>query len=329
MTIGQKLKLDNFYVTRLSQMFIKNSILRQQKLPSLNLNRQVERTTRISFLGPQGSYSHLATQQYSTRYFNQVVEYSCHTFADILQLLETGQTEYGILPIENSSSGSINEVYDLLQHMHLSLVGEISIPIDHCVLVSGNSLLERIEVIYSHPQPFQQCSQFITRFPKWKIQYCESTSAAMETVAQLNCPVVAALGSGQGGRLYGLQILEHNLANQQKNITRFIVLAKKHINFNEKIPSKTMLIITTTQQSGALIKALLVLRTYGIVMTRLKSRPIHGNPKEEMFFIDLQTHLRNLQMQKALRELQKVTCSLRVLGCYPSDNIAPIENSED
>ncbi|WP_074012916.1 bifunctional chorismate mutase/prephenate dehydratase [Candidatus Sodalis sp. SoCistrobi] len=324
-TEGQKRDLDGFYVTRLFQMIIEDSVLTQQALLQLDLNHQEQRSARVAFLGPKGSYSHLAARQYGARYFEQVVECGCQKFADIVQLVETGQAEYGILPIENSSSGSINDVYDLLQHTHLSLVGEIAIPIDHCVLVSGNTNLDQIEVIYSHPQPFQQCSQFLARFPQWQFDYCESTAAAMEKVAQLNRPTVAALGSGQGGALYGLQVLESNLANQQQNITRFIVLARKPIDVTEQVPAKTTLIMATGQQSGALVEALLVLRTHGIVMTRLESRPIHGNAHEEMFYIDVQANLRSGKMQKALRELQAITRSLKVLGCYPSENVLPVD----
>lgn len=318
---GQKRGLDSFYVTRLFQTIIEDSVLTQQAMLQLDLNHQLNHSARIAFLGPKGSYSHLASLQYSARYFDQMVECCCYKFTDIVQSVEMGQAEYGILPIENNSSGSINEVYDLLQNMHLSLVGEIAISIDHCVLVSCDSDLDKIEAIYSHPQPFQQCSQFMARYPNWKIEYCESTATAMKKVAQIDHPTIAALGSGQGGALYGLQVLEHNLANQQENITRFIVLARKAIDVTEQVPAKTMLIMATGQQSGALVEALLVLRIHGIVITRLESRPIHGNPHEEMFYIDVQANLRSVKMQKALRELQTITRSLKVLGCYPSENV--------
>lgn len=325
---GQKRGLDSFYVTRLFQMIIEDSVLTQQALLQLDLNHQVNRSAHISFLGPKGSYSHLAALQYGARYFDQIVEYGCNKFVDIVQAVETGQAEYGILPIENNISGSVNEVYDLLQQTYLSLVGEISISIDHCVLVSGDSDLDRIEVIYSHPQPFQQCSQFMACYPNWKIKYCESTATAMEKVAQINHPTAAALGSGQGGALYGLQVLEHNLANQHKNITRFIVLARKAIDVTEQVQAKTTLILATGQQPGALVEALLVLRTHGIIMTRLESRPIHGNPYEEMFYIDVQANLRSMKMQKALEELQAITRLLKVLGCYPSENVVPVRPEE-
>ncbi|QIO26390.1 bifunctional chorismate mutase/prephenate dehydratase [Serratia marcescens] len=319
--------LDGFYVTRLFQLIIEDSVLTQQALLQHQLNPVSQHSARIAFLGPKGSYSHLAARQYAARHFDRLIECGCQKFQDIFTQVETGQADYAILPIENTSSGSINEVYDLLQHTSLSIVGELTNPIDHCVLVAGDSDLGQIETVYSHPQPFQQCSQFLNRFPHWKIEYTESTAAAMEKVAKLNSPKVAALGSEAGGALYGLQVLEHNLANQQQNITRFIVLARKAIDVSEQVPAKTTLIMATGQQSGALVEALLVLRDNGIIMTKLESRPINGNPWEEMFYIDVQANLRADAMQKALRDLAPITRSLKVLGCYPSDTVVPVNPS--
>ncbi|BEN86373.1 P-protein [Serratia marcescens] len=319
--------LDGFYVTRLFQLIIEDSVLTQQALLQHQLNPVSQHSARIAFLGPKGSYSHLAARQYAARHFDRLIECGCQKFQDIFTQVETGQADYAILPIENTSSGSINEVYDLLQHTSLSIVGELTNPINHCVLIAGDSDLSQIETVYSHPQPFQQCSQFLNRFPHWKIEYTESTAAAMEKVAKLNSPKVAALGSEAGGALYGLQVLEHNLANQQQNITRFIVLARKAVDVSEQVPAKTTLIMATGQQSGALVEALLVLRDNGIIMTKLESRPINGNPWEEMFYIDVQANLRADAMQKALRDLAPITRSLKVLGCYPSDTVVPVNPS--
>ncbi|PLR29347.1 bifunctional chorismate mutase/prephenate dehydratase [Chimaeribacter coloradensis] len=324
---GKQRNLDGFYITRLFQLIIEDSVLTQQALLQQQLNQTTVHSARIAFLGPKGSYSHLAARHYAARHFEQFVECGCLKFQDIFTQVETGQADYAVLPIENTSSGSINDVYDLLQHTSLSIVGELSTPIDHCVLVSTPTELSAIKTVYSHPQPFQQCTQFLNRFPDWKIEYCESTAAAMEKVAALNSPDVAALGSEAGGALYQLQVLEHKLANQQQNITRFIVLARKAIDVSEQVPAKTMLIMATGQQSGALVEALLVLREHGIVMTKLESRPIHGNPWEEMFYIDVQANLRSESMQKALRELAPITRSLKVLGCYPTENVVPVDPS--
>jgi len=324
-TLGKSHQLDAHYITRLFQQIIEDSVLTQQALLQKHLNQTNAHSARIAFLGPKGSYSHLAARRYAARHFEQFIESGCLKFHDIINQVETGQADYAVLPIENTSSGSINDVYDLLQQTSLSIVGEMTVPIHHCVLVSGTTDLQQIETVYSHPQPFQQCSQFINRFPQWKIEYTESTSAAMEKVAEMNSPKVAALGSEAGGELYNLQVLERDLANQQQNITRFIILARKPVDVSAQVPAKTTLIMATGQQAGALVEALLVLRQHNLIMSKLESRPINGNPWEEMFYIDVQGNLRSEEMQQALRELTPITRSLKVLGCYPGENVVPVD----
>ncbi|RKI37709.1 bifunctional chorismate mutase/prephenate dehydratase, partial [Corallococcus sp. AB049A] len=125
--------------------------------------------------------------------------------------------------------------------------------------------------------------------------------------------------------LYGLQVLERNLANQRQNITRFIVLARKPVEVSLQVPAKTTLIMATGQQAGALVEALLVLRKHNLTMSKLESRPINGNPWQEMFYIDFQGNLNTDDVQQALLELTPITRSLKVLGCYPSENIVAID----
>ncbi|WP_072571522.1 bifunctional chorismate mutase/prephenate dehydratase [Enterobacter sp. SA187] len=324
-TLGKAQHLDAHYITRLFQLIIEDSVLTQQALLQQHLNQTNPHSARIAFLGPKGSYSHLAARQYAARHFEQFIESGCAKFHDIFNQVETGQADYAVVPIENTSSGAINDVYDLLQHTSLSIVAEMTVPIDHCVLVSGPTSLDQIQTVYSHPQPFQQCSQFLNRYPHWKIEYCESTSAAMERVAQAQSPHVAALGSEAGGGLYGLQVLERNLANQTQNITRFVVLARKAVKVSDQVPAKTTLLIATGQQAGALVEALLVLRNHNLIMTKLESRPIYGNPWEEMFYLDIQANVESAAMQKALHELSEITRSMKVLGCYPGENVVPVD----
>ena len=275
---GKQYNLDDILIKRLYQIIIEDSVLLQQKLLQEKLNQGAISSANIAFLGPKGSYSHSAARRYASTHFDQLTESSCSTFKDVFEKIESKVVDYGILPIENSSSGSINEVYDLLQKTNLHIIGELSLPIDHCVLAIPSAKLEQIDTIYSHPQPFQQCSNFLENYPHWKIVYCDSTSSAMETVAKLNQPNIAAMGNKDGGELYGLQVLEHNFANQKENITRFIVLARDPIEVSEQIPAKTTILMKTGQQAGALVDALSVLRNHNIVMTKLESRPIHGTP---------------------------------------------------
>lgn len=169
-TLGKAHHLDAHYITRLFQLIIEDSVLTQQALLQQHLNKINPHSARIAFLGPKGSYSHLAARQYAARHFEQFIESGCAKFADIFNQVETGQADYAVVPIENTSSGAINDVYDLLQHTSLSIVGEMTLTIDHCLLVSGTTDLSTINTVYSHPQPFQQCSKFLNRYPHWKIE---------------------------------------------------------------------------------------------------------------------------------------------------------------
>ncbi len=320
-TRGKEYQLDAHYITRLFQQIIEDSVLTQQALLQKQLNNTDARSARIAFLGPKGSYSHLAARRYAARYFDTFIESGCLKFNEIFDQVESGQADYAVLPVENTTSGSINDVYDLLQQTSLSIVGEITLPIDHCLLVAGSTDLQQIKTVYSHPQPFQQCSQFINRYPHWKIEYTESTAAAMEKIAAINSPEVAALGSEAGGSLYGLQVLERELANQRQNITRFMVLSRKPVEVSLQVPAKTTLLMATGQQAGALVEALMVLRQHNLTMSKLESRPIYDNPWEEMFYIDFRGNVRSDNVLQALRELAPITRSLKVLGCYPGENV--------
>lgn len=322
---GKNVGLDGFYISRIFQMIIEDSVLTQQAILQQHLNATPNESARIAYLGPKGSYSHIAARQYAARHFDTFVDCTCQKFDDIFTLVDTGQADYGLLPIENTSSGAINDVYDLLQTTSVSIVGEIRIPINHALLTSVDSSTEALQTIYSHPQPFQQCSHYLNQYPNWKIEYCESTAAAMEKVARAQSPYVAAIGSEAGGSLYGLKPLANNLANQQINVTRFIVIARKPIDVSEQVPAKTTFLMATGQQAGALVDALMILKKYDIIMTKLESRPINGTPWEEMFYIDVQANLRDINMQKALHDLSQTTRSLKILGCYPSENVVPVE----
>lgn len=327
--LGKVHHLDAHYITRLFQLIIEDSVLTQQALLQQQINTRHPHSVRIAFLGPKGSWSHLAARQYAARHFDQLIEIGCNKFQTIFSQTETGTADYALVPVENTSSGAINEVYDLLQHTSLSIVGELTLPIDHCLLAASNTTLDAIRTIYSHSQPFQQCSQFINRYTHWQIAYCESTSAAMEKVEQLNDPQVAALGSETGGSLYGLQVLERNLANQNQNITRFLVLARNAVQVSPQVTAKTTLLIATGQQAGALVEALLILRNHNLVMSKLESRPIHGNPWQEMFYLDVQGNTADGRMQQAIQELTGITRYLKVLGCYPSEYVVPVEPVTD
>ncbi len=321
---GRQLGLDAHYVTRLFHIIIEDSVLSQQALLQDLLNpRDQVPAISVAFLGLKGSYSNLAARKYLSRFQAPLIEHNCETFQQIFDTVESGQAQYGILPIENTSSGSINDVFDLMQHTSLSIVGELTQPIEHCLLVAVDTNVGQLKTLYTHPQVYQQCSQYLKTLPGVKVEFCAASSNAMELVAGLKRPDVGAMGSADGGELHGLKPLVRGLANQKQNMTRFIVVARKPIEVAEQIPAKTSFIMSTGQQSGALVEALLVLRGHDITMTKLESRPIIGNPWEEMFYVDVAANVNSPEMQSALKELGRITRFIKVLGCYPSAEVAP------
>lgn len=316
--------LDPHYVTQLFHVIIEDSVLNQQALLAARANPgSALPLNRVAFLGDKGSYSYLATQKYFSRRPGELLEIGCQSFAEIIKKVETNEADYAVLPIENTSSGSINEVYDQLQHTRLSIIGELTHPIKHALLVGVDSELSEIKTLYAHSQVFAQCSHFLAELGNIEVKPCDSTSSAMITVNELQSRSAAAIGSEAGGALYGLKAIRSNLANQKENHSRFIVVARKAVKVPLQVPAKTTLVMSTVQKPGALVEALLVLRDNKINMSKLESRPIPGNPWEEMFYLDVEGNTQDGPMQQAMDELKAITRYFKILGCYPTEEISP------
>ncbi|TKB49349.1 chorismate mutase [Ferrimonas sediminicola] len=322
--LGKEQGLDAQYVVRLFQTIIEDSVLRQQAWLQGRQNTSQD-LVRVAYLGARGSYSHIAAQGYFARRDKSIVELGCPDFHEVVQAVEQGNADYGILPIENTSSGSINEVYDLLQQTHLQIVGETTETIGHCLLTLPGADLEAIDTIYAHPQVISQCSNHLRGYSGVKLEYCASSAHAMAQVANSQDPTKAAIASKAGGDLYGLEVRRAKLANQAENESRFILVARKAKEVPVQVPAKTTLIMATGQRAGALVDALLVLKNNGLIMSKLTSRPIPGNPWEEMFYLDVEANLSSEAMQQALSELVPITRFVKVLGCYQSERILPTE----
>jgi chorismate mutase/prephenate dehydratase len=321
---GQNVGLDPHFVTKLFHVIIEDSVLNQQSMLAQWANPDSQRVlNRVAFLGEKGSYSYLATQKYFARRSGDIAEMGCKSFAEIIQKVENNTADYAVLPIENTSSGSINEVYDQLQHTRLNIVGELTHPINHALLVHNDVEIGKIKTLYAHPQVFAQCSHFLAELGNVEVKPCDSTSAAMLKVNELESDEVAAIGSEAGGKLYNLRAIKSNLANQKENHSRFIVVASRAIKVPLQVPAKTTVIMSTVQTAGALVDALMVLKQHGINMTKLESRPINGNPWEEMFYLDMEGNIEDGPMHQAIDTLRGMTRYFKVLGCYPVEEVSP------
>ena len=321
---GKSLGLDAFYVNSVFQTILEDSVLNQQALLQKSLNPDsLSDTHRVAYLGGQGSYSQLACHKYFSRRPGKLVEMGCQSFEQITQHVEKGQADYGLLPIENTSSGSINEVFDLLQHAQVTIVGEVTHSVEHCLLAATGTELSDIQKIFAHPQPFAQCSRFIQGLDNVLHETCDSTSSALKQASET--PNGAAIGSAQAGKNVGLEVIKAGLANQTENHSRFIVVARKALQVSTQIPTKTSLIMATKQQVGSLADALMVFKAHNINMVKLESRPVPGNPWEEVFYVDLLANTAEKHVQNALEELKDHTQFVRVLGCYQSESMQAVE----
>lgn len=325
---ANQLQLSSQFITQLFHLIIDDSVrsqrrwLQQQHQPTVENH---ETPVKVAFLGNKGSYSNIAVNRYFESTELPIMEIGCPSFQQIVDKVEQRDADYALLPIENTSSGSINEVYDVLQHTSLSIIGELAIEVDHGILVKQHCDISTIKKLYGHPQPFSQSSQFLAKYPHIKFEFVDSSSKAMQLVSESHDPTIAAIGSETGGKMYGLASIHSHIANQQENYTRFIVVARSAVDVSPNIPAKTTFIMATGQHPGALAGALQTLADRHINMTRLESRPVQGNPWQELFYVDVSAHVDSLEMQQALADLTRTTRFIKVLGCYPRADIKHCE----
>ncbi|KTG18270.1 chorismate mutase [Pseudoalteromonas sp. XI10] len=320
---GKSLGLDAYYINNVFQTILEDSVLNQQAMLQKNLNPEaMSESHRVAYLGGQGSYSQLACHKYFSRRPGKLIEMGCSSFDQITGKVESGQADFGLLPIENTSSGSINEVFDLLQHAQVSIVGEVTHSVEHCLLAMPGTELSHINKIFAHPQPFAQCSRFIQGLGDIQHETCDSTFHALQSAVETANS--AAIGSAQAGKNVGLEVVKSGLANQSENHSRFIVVARNPLQVSKQIPTKTSLIMATKQQAGSLADALMIFKQHQINLVKLESRPVPGNPWEEVFYVDLEANLDDLHVKQALEELKEHTQYTRVLGCYQSESLQAV-----
>ena len=271
----------------------------------------------VSYLGVEGSYSFLAATDYFKNMGARVVYKGENTFKAVIGRVEDGKADYGLLPIENTTSGSINEAFDVLQSANVHVVAEIAIPIEHMLLAKSGTQLSEIKSIYSHPQALQQCSKFLARLSGVELIPSVSSASASKFVADSQDPLLSAIGSDTSARLYGLQILKFNIGNEKINATRFFVVATKPCEIADSTPAKTTIVFFTTKKVGALVQCIEVLKELSINMSKLESRPSIKSPDLECFYIDIDININDVRFASLVRHLREHAVFIKVLGCYP------------
>lgn len=280
----------------------------------------------VAYLGGPGSYSHIAAQKIFERRRASVVPSPKRDFISIFRAVETGEVDYGVIPIENTTTGSINEVYDLLLAGRTQIAGEFMLKVDHC-LIGRSTGLGRVTRVFGHPQALAQCRQYLASHPEIETHMASSSTRALERLLE-DDDTAGVIAGEDAARLFGFDVLARNVGDHEQNYTRFIVIARKSKLPTRGVECKTSMMFTTRDTPGALVDALMGFRDAGINLVKLESRPIAGNPWEEMFIMDVDGHVDDVSIKSAMTVLEAHTREIKMLGCYAADRIDPVSIAE-
>ena len=264
----------------------------------------------VACQGVEGAYSQLACD----RLFKLPNVFYFSNFEAVFSAIEKGLCQYGVIPVENSTAGSVNAVYDLMMRHDFRIVRSLRLKVDHNLLANPGAKLSDIREICSHEQAIAQCSAFLQKHPEITVVRCENTAAAAKRVAQSGRKDVAALSSRSCAELYGLTCLASNIQDQGNNFTRFICISKNL----EIYPGadRTSLMMVLPHRPGSLYKVLSRFYALGINQNKLESRPMPERNFEFMFYFDLETSVYTPQFQQLMAELPSLCEEFSYLGSY-------------
>lgn len=266
---------------------------------------------RVVYQGVEGAYSHGAALQY----FGQEVDlYHVVTFEDAMKEVADGKADYAVIPIENSSAGTVSDNYDLLMKYHNTIVGETFLTVNHALLGLPDAKLEEIQTVFSHPQALMQCSQFLNANRNWKQISVENTAVAAKKLIEDGNPTQAAVSSEIAGELYGLKVLKPSISDNKENTTRFLILSKDPVYKEDA--KKLSISFETPHEIGSLYNMLSNIIYNGINMVMIESRPIPGRNWEYRFFVDMEGNLGDASIQNALKGIYEEGNNFRILGNY-------------
>ncbi len=277
----------------------------------------IENTPRLfpeqSFVACQGAAG--ANSQYACdRLFRRASIMYFSSFEAVFKAIENGLCKYGVIPVENSTAGSVNSVYDLMMSHRFSIVRSIRIKIEHCLLANPGTDIKDIKEIYSHEQAISQCSEFLGELKGVKIIPCENTAVAAKMVAESGRKDIAALASKQCVSFYGLTCLKDSVQNTENNYTRFICISKEL----EIYPGadRTSVMLTLPHVPGSLYKLLARFYALGVNINKLESRPLPGKEFEFMFYFDFDTPVYSPRLLRLLGDLPTLCEQFSYLGSY-------------
>ncbi|WP_020403195.1 prephenate dehydratase [Gracilimonas tropica] len=318
--LAHEVGLDRYFAEHLFREIITNSVKFQtHSLVDHQNEKSGGNGIRVSYQGTDGAYSHQAALRHFNDRYSQVDAIGYNTFQEAAQALIDEKVDYAILPIENTTAGSINDTYDIVGNENVHIVGEEVLKVVHCLMAVEPVETTKVRRILSHPQAIAQCSNFLSKLPRSKVESYLDTAMSAKKVLEDGDITQAAIAGAHAADLYGLHVIEHDIANQKENYTRFVIASKTPVNVDLQIPAKTSLMMVTSNDEGSLIDCLNVLHKHKINMSKLESRPRMNEPWKYSFYLDIHGNIEDHEVAAGLDELMEKAEELKILGCYPKE----------
>ncbi|MCH5249409.1 MAG: prephenate dehydratase [Lachnospiraceae bacterium] len=281
------------------------------KLPFIGVDSLDVKSARVVFQGAEGAYSQMAM----LKFFGEDVNgFHVDTFRDAMCAIEEGSADFAVLPIENSTAGIVNEIYDLMAEFENYIVGEQIIKIEHCLMGLPGTKIEQIKTVYSHPQSLMQSSRYLNDHASWRQVSMQNNAFAAMKVKEDGDISQAAIASEQAAKIYGLDILEKGVNHSHTNSTRFIIVTNQKIFLKDA--GKVSICFEVPNESGSLYHMLSHFIYNNLNMTKIESRPLEDRNWEYRFFIDFDGNLADSAVKNALRGLRDEARNMRILGNY-------------
>jgi chorismate mutase / prephenate dehydratase len=306
--------LDAHQIERMYRVIMDMSVAHQEA----TVRARSDAPLRVSYQGVEGSYSHIAAQRrYAGRPGGALLT-GHDTFRAAAEAVTSGAADLALLPIENTTAGSINETYDLLSPGALHITGEVVSAIEHCLLVLPGVALDELRTVISHPQALAQCHDLFVRHPQLTSRADLDTAGAARHVAEANDRTLGAIASAAAARRYGLAVLASGIQSAAGNATRFVEIALRPAPVPDGAAAKTSLMFALADRPGVLGEILQKLAARNLSLTKIESRPIPEAPFTYRFYADVLGHAASEPFHAALDDIQPLTTELHVLGSYPA-----------
>jgi len=279
----------------------------------ISASLSLEQPLRVAYLGPKATFTHLACLKQFGFFANYI---PVNSIREVFVEVEKGRAEYGVVPIENSTEGVVNHTLDMFIQSDLKIVSEIVQEVSHHLL-SLTGKMSDVKCVYSHPHAIAQCSKWIEK-NLVHIPIVEVSSTAKAAEICVEDPTAAAIASELAAELYGLKIIQSHIEDFTNNFTRFLVISRNYAPKTGK--DKTSIMFSIKDKVGALYSVLKIFKDHNINLTKIESRPSRQKAWDYIFFVDLEGHVEDEKVKKALEELENHCAFMKVLGSYPVSN---------